>query len=311
MVEYWEIKLLDSCGRVQRSVFIQTMAPPVFSDISKNQNGLLNRDFFHAAPAAIDVATTAPNGVAFTVKGKSSPKDGSISGNLEAKFADKASGLTLTQGWNTANALDTKIELAEVLTPGLKAELLTSLVPNGTRGAKFNVYFTQPSVTARAFFDLLKGPTFVGDATVGHEGFTAGAEVGYDISAATVTRYSAAVGYAQKEYNLSVSATNNLSVFSAAYYHKVSPLVEAGAKATWDSKVEAGAGKAVGLEFATKYVLDSTAFVKAKVADSGVTALSYQQVLRPGVKLGLGASFDALKLAEPVHKLGWSLSFSA
>ncbi len=286
------------------------MAPPVFSDISKNQNGLLNKDFYHLAPAAVDIQTTAPNGVAFTVKGKSS-KEGTIAGNLEAKFSDKASGLTLTQGWNTANALDTKVELAEALTPGLKAELLTTLIPNGTRGAKLNVFFNQPSVTARAFFDLLKGPTFVGDATVGHDGFTAGAEVGYDISSAKVTRYSAAVGYAQPVYNVSVSATNNLSVFSAAYYHRVSPLVEAGAKATWDSKADAAAGKAVGIEFATKYVLDSTAFVKAKVADSGITALSYQQTLRPGVKLGLGASFDALKLAEPVHKLGWSLSFSA
>ncbi|KAH3677104.1 hypothetical protein WICMUC_001859 [Wickerhamomyces mucosus] len=288
----------------------EALAPPVFSDISKNQNGLLNRDFFHAAPASLDVSTKAPNGVAFSVKGKTSAS-GAISGNLEAKVSDKATGLNLTQGWNTANQLDTKAELADILTPGLKVEALTSLVPNGSRGAKLNVFYTQPSVTARAFFDLLKGPTFVGDVTVGHEGLTAGAEVGYDISSAKVSRYSAAVGYAQPEYNVSVSATNNLSVFSAAYYHKVSPLVEAGAKATWDSKVEASAGKAVGLEFATKYVLDPTSFVKAKVADSGVAAFSYQQVLRPGVKLGLGASFDALKLAEPVHKLGWSLSFSA
>lgn len=285
------------------------MAPPAFSDVSKNQNNLLNKDFYHLAPASIEVSTTTPNNVGFTVKGKVG-KDNTIAGNLEAKFSDKATGLTLTQGWTTANALDTKVELVDALTQGLKAELLTSLVPNATKGAKLNVFFTHPSVTARAFFDLLKGPTFVGDATVGHDGFTAGAEVGYDISSAKVTKYSAAIGYAQPVYNVSVSATSNLSVFSAAYYHKVSPLVEAGAKATWDSKADATAGKAVGIEFATKYVLDSSAFVKAKVADSGLTALSFQQVLRPGVKLGLGVSFDALKLAEPVHKLGWSLSFS-
>lgn len=287
------------------------MAPPVYSDISKPQNNLLNKDFYHASPAAIEVSTTAPNGVAFTVKGKTSPKDGSIAANMEAKFQDKANGLTLTQGWNTANALDTKVELVDALAPGLKAELLTTLIPNGTRGAKLNLNFVQPSVTARAFVDLLKGPTFVGDATVGLEGVTAGAEVGYDISSAKLTRYSAAVGYAQPTYNISVSATNNLAVYSAAYYHKVSPLVEAGAKATWDSKADAASGKSVGVEFATKYALDSTSFVKAKIADSGLAAFSYQQVLRPGVKLGLGASFDALKLAEPVHKLGWSLTFSA
>ncbi|ONH69555.1 Mitochondrial outer membrane protein porin [Cyberlindnera fabianii] len=276
-----------------------------------NQNGLLNKDFYHTAPAALEVSTRAPNGVSFTTRGKQSPKDGSLAGNVEAKFSDKSTGLTLTQGWNTANALDTKIELADALTPGLKAELLTSLIPNASKGAKLNLIFNHPSATARAFFDLLKGPSFVGDITVGHDSFTAGAEVGYDIASGKVTRYSTALGYAQPAYNVSVTATSNLSVFSAAYYHRVSPITEVGAKATWDSKADAAAGKAVGIETAVKHILDDTAFVKAKVADSGITAVSYNQVLRPGVKLGLGASFDALKLAEPVHQLGWSLTFTA
>ncbi|CEP20905.1 hypothetical protein BN1211_0888 [Cyberlindnera jadinii] len=288
-----------------------TMAPPAFSDISKNQNGLLNKDFYHANPASIEISTVAPNGVSFTTKGKTSPKDGSVAANIEAKFADKATGLTLTQGWNTANALDTKVELTDALTPGLKAEVVTSLIPGASQGAKFNLIFNNPSVTARAFFDLVKGPSFIGDATFGYENFTAGAEVGYDISSGKVTRYSAALGFAQPIYNVSVTATSNLSVFSAAYYHKVSPVTEVGAKATWDSKADAAAGKSVGIETAVKHVLDSSAFVKAKVADSGIAAVSYNQVLRPGVKLGLGASFDALKLSEPVHKLGWTLTFSA
>ena len=51
--------------------------------------------------------------------------------------------------------------------------------------------------------------------------------------------------------------------------------------------------------------------VKAKVSDSGIVTLAYKQLLRPGVTLGVGSSFDALKLSEPVHKLGWSLSFDA
>jgi voltage-dependent anion channel protein 2 len=49
-----------------------------------------------------------------------------------------------------------------------------------------------------------------------------------------------------------------LSVFSAAYYHKVNAQVEAGAKSTWDSK----AGSQVGLEVAAKYRLDPVSFAK-------------------------------------------------
>lgn len=282
------------------------MAPPFFSDISKDINGLLNKDFYHATPASVDVKTTAPNGVAFTVKGKTSPKDGSIAANVEVKASDKSTGLTFTQGWNNANALDTKIELAE-LTPGLKTELITSGVPGVSKAAKLNVNFVQPLFAARGFFDLLKGPSFVGDLTLAHEGFVGGAEVGYDISAGAVSRYALALGYnASVTYSVGLSV-NNAQLITASFFQKVSPLLQVGAKAALNPQ----AGSNVNIEFATKYSLDAVSQVKAKVADSGIVALSYQQVLRPGVTLGLGASFDALKLSEPVHKLGWSLSFAA
>ena len=234
-------------------------------------------------------------------------RDSTIAASVDAKYVDKATGLTLTQGWNNANALNTKIELSELLTPGLKGELDTSVVPNGTRNAKLNFFYQQSAVNARLFFDLLKGPVATADLAVAHDGFTAGAELGYDIASAKVNKYSVGVGYTNLNYALAATATSNLSVFSAAYFHKVSPLVEVGAKTTWDSVKSSS----VNVEFATKYSLDKSAFVKAKIADSGLTALAYSQELRPGVRLGLGASFDALKLAEPVHKLGFSLSFTA
>ncbi|KAK6456241.1 Porin/voltage-dependent anion-selective channel protein [Scheffersomyces xylosifermentans] len=282
------------------------MAPAAYSDIQKSANDLLNRDFFHLATAAVDVKTVAPNGVTFTVKGKTN-KDETIAASVDAKYVDKATGLTLTQGWNNANALNTKIELSELLTPGLKGELDTSVVPNGARNARLNFFYQQSAVNARLFFDLLKGPIATADLAVAHDGFTAGAELGYDIASAKVNKYSVGVGYANFNYALAATATSNLSVFTAAYFHKISPLVEVGAKTTWDSVKSSS----VNVEFATKYALDKSAFVKAKIADSGLTAVSYSQVLRPGVTLGLGASFDALKLAEPVHKLGFSLSFTA
>lgn len=281
------------------------MAPPFFSDISKDINGLLSKDFYHGTPAAVDVKTVAPNGVSFTVKGKKSPKDASIAANIEAKVSDKATGLTLTQGWSSFNSLDTKIELAE-LTPGLKSELVTSCVPGSSKAAKLNLNFVQPFFTARGFFDLLKGPSFVGDLTLAHEGFVGGASVGYDIAAADVTSYGVALGYTSGAYSVALS-TNNSHLTTASFFQKVNPCLEVGAKATLNVQ----AGSSVNIEFATKYCLDSISQVKAKVTDSGIVALAYKQQLRQGVDLGVGASFDALKLAEPVHKLGWSLSFSA
>ncbi|EXJ77688.1 hypothetical protein A1O3_09917 [Capronia epimyces CBS 606.96] len=299
--------------------------PVPFSDIAKPANDLLNKDFYHTTAANLEVKSKAPNGVVFQVKGKSA-HDGPISGSvstmiikrnfrisyingrakIEGKYSDKATGLTLTQTWTTSNSLDTKLELEDNLTKGLKAEVLTNYLPaQSAYGGKLNLFYKQPNIHTRLFTDLLKGPKASFDVTLGHEGFLIGAEGGYDVGKAAITRYALAAGYSQGSYAAAVTATNNLTVFSASYYHKVNAEVEAGAKATWD----ATAGSNVGLEVASKYKLDPSSFAKAKINDRGIAALAYNVKLGTGVTLGLGASFDTQNLNQAAHKVGASFTF--
>ncbi|KAI1631162.1 eukaryotic porin/Tom40 [Biscogniauxia mediterranea] len=220
----------------------------------------------------------------------------------------RRTGLTLTQTWNTANTLESKVELNDSIAKGLKAEGVFAFLPAAqSKGAKLNLTFKQSAFHGRAFFDLLKGPVANVDAVIGHEGFVAGASAGYDVQKAAVTGYSAAVGFQAPSYSAAVTATDNLSVFAASYYHKVNSQVEAGAKATWNSK----SGNTVGLEVASKYRLDPVSFAKAKINDRGVAAVSYNVLLRPGVTLGLGASFDTQKLEQATHKVGTSFTFES
>lgn len=173
----------------------------------------------------------------------------------------RRAGVNLTQTWTTVNTLSTKLELDNNITKGLKIEALSDFVPTSQKfGVKSNLYFKQPNFHGRAFVDILKGPTATIDAVVGRDGFLVGAEAGYDVSKAAITKYSAALGYTSPEYSAAITASNSLSVFAASYYHKVNSEVEAGAKATWDSK----AGNNVALEVATKYRLDPTSFAKVR-----------------------------------------------
>ena len=173
-------------------------------------------------------------------------------------FYERA-GLSLTQTWTTANNLLTKLELDNNIAKGLKAEAISDFQPSSKDfAAKLNLYFKQPNFSGRAFFDLTKGPTANIDAVLGHEGFLVGAEAGYDVQKAGITRYAAAIGYSAPQYTAAITATNSLSVFAASYYHKVSSQVEAGAKATWDSK----GSNNVGMEVASKYRIDPTSFAK-------------------------------------------------
>lgn len=177
----------------------------------------------------------------------------------------RRAGLTLTQSWNTVNALDTKIELNDAIAKGLKAEILGSFLPaTSAKGAKLNLHFKQANFHGRAFFDLLKGPTANVDAVIGQDGFLVGASAGYDVQKAAITSYAAAIGYSGPDYTASITSASNLSVFAASYYHKVNKQVEAGAKATWDSKT----GNQVGLEVASKYRLDPVSFAKVSPSTS-------------------------------------------
>ncbi|GJC98575.1 mitochondrial outer membrane protein porin [Colletotrichum higginsianum] len=270
------------------------MSVPNFGDIAKSANDLLNKDFYHLSATTFELKSNTPNNVAFKVTGKTSHEK-------------TTAGAT----WNTAAALDTKVELADSLAKGLKAEGVFSFLPSAgekaasKKGAKFNLTFKQSNFHSRAFFDLLKGPTANIDAVVGHEGFLAGASAGYDVQKASVTGYAAAVGYQAPTYSAAITASDNLSLFAASYYHKVNSQVEAGAKATWNSK----AGNNVGLEVASKYRIDPVSFAKFKVNNNGVAALGYNVLLREGVTLGLGASFDTQKLDQATHKLGASFTF--
>ncbi|KAH6639491.1 mitochondrial porin-like protein [Boeremia exigua] len=280
--------------------------PPAFGDIAKASNDLINKDFYHTAAAALEVKLKAPNGVNFTAKGVS-PHSGPVASSLEGKKA-LSNGISITQSWNTANVLATKVELNDTFASGLKTEVLSNFSPAaGNKGQKVNFHFKQPNFHGRVFADYSAAGAIgaVADAVVSHEGFVVGGEVGYDVQKATITKYSAAVGYTTPLYNAAITATNSLSVFSAAYYQKVNPAVEAGAKATWDSK----SGSNVGLELAAKYKLDPASFAKAKINNLGIASLAYNTKVNSGLTFGIGGSFDTQKLNEAGHKLGTSFTF--
>lgn len=278
-----------------------------YSDLGKEINNLLNKDFYHGTVGAVSVETTAKNGMAFSVKSSQGAKDAPLRTAVETKFQDRTTGLKLTQGWANSSNLTTKVEAADVLTRGLRAELQTALVPGAARSAVAHVAFQQPFFTARGTLDVLKGPNFVGDFTLARDGLAGGAQFAYNVSAGALSRYALACAYKNLDYTLGLSV-NHEQVTNATFSQIVSPRLEVGARAVLDPNK--AAQQQVNIEFAAKYLPDETSQVKAKIQDSGIVALSYKQLLRPGVTLGLGASLDALKMHEPVHKFGWSLAFN-
>ncbi|KAF2184318.1 hypothetical protein K469DRAFT_781689 [Zopfia rhizophila CBS 207.26] len=236
------------------------------------------------------------------------PGGGWASNSLNIRLIRDGAGISITQSWNTANLLATKVELNDTITSGLKTEILSNFNPaSGNKGQKLNIHFKNQLGHLRGFFDYHPSGkvSTLFDGVVSHEGFMVGGEVGYDVQKGAITKYSAAVGYTTPVYNAAITATNSLSVFTAAYYQKVNSAVEAGLKATYD----ANKGNNVGFELASKYKIDAASFAKAKINNLGIASLAYNTKINSGLTFGIGGSFDTQKLNESGHKLGTSFTF--
>jgi len=259
------------------------------------------------------VKTATSSGVSFKVALIRDAK-AAITGDLETKYNLKHHGLTLTQTWTTANVLRTQVELENQIAKGLKFDLTTALLPEkGSKSALLTANYKQPGLHTRAFLDIFKGPTFTADTVFGRNGFLLGAEASYNVTEGRLTRYSGAVGFSAPDYAVTIQNLGNGSTFAASYYHRVSPDVEAGAKAIYDTKATT---TGVNLEVGSKVYLDSAAFVKAKINNAGILALGYTQALRPGVKGSFGLAIDTQKLNDvaptgAAHKVGASFTFEA
>ncbi|KAJ7069618.1 eukaryotic porin/Tom40 [Mycena amicta] len=288
--------------------------PPSWKDLGKSSTDLLQKDY-HFNANSLEVKTKTPNGVTFKVAGNQPSRSSVILGDVEAKLVNKKQGLTFTGTWTTANVLKAQAEVENQIANGLKLDISTTLAPSkgNAKTLVLNGAYKQSGIHSRAALDVLKGPTFTADTVFGRDGFLVGAEAAYNVTEGRLSRYSLAAGFSAAEYAVTLHALNDLKVFSASYYHRVSSDVEAGAKAIYDPKITNGG---VAIEVGTKTYLDSAAFVKAKINNSGVLALGYTQSLRPGLKASFGVAVDTQKLNEvdpagAAHKVGLSLVFEA
>jgi voltage-dependent anion channel protein 2 len=285
--------------------------PPSWKDLGKSSSDLLGRDFpFHAV--GLEIKTKTPSNVTFRVNGTRDSKTGHIAGDLEGKYSDFKNGTVLTNTWTTANVLRSQLEVENQLAKGLKLEAHSSLHPEkGINSGLFNVTFKQPGYHARTSLDLFHGSNITSDVVLARNGFLLGAETNYNVNDGTITRYATALGYSAPDYAITLHSLSNMRLFSASYYHRVNADVEAGAKAVYNS---ASASNGMNLEVGAKVYLDQTAFVKAKIASTGILGLSYTQTLRPGVKAAFSVAIDTQKISDPTiggspHRVGAQFTF--
>merc|ERR1719391_1545093 len=109
-------------------------------------------------------------------------------GNLETKYKVKDLGMTLTEKWSTDNTLNTTVDVADKLLPGLKVTLDTTFSPStGSKSGKLKTEYKHEAATVTADMDL--GLSAINaTAVVGHKGWLAGYQTCFDLTKSAVTK---------------------------------------------------------------------------------------------------------------------------
>jgi len=282
------------------------MTPPKFSDLNKQVTDIFNKGYFFNV-FKLDVKTRTANGVNFNVVGEHNTEVSRTSGSLETKYVVPEYGLTFLEKWNTDNLLKCEITADNRLAEGFKVVFDASLVPNtGKKTAELRTAYTHDKahVETNIAFDK-DGPILNGALVLGHQGWLAGYQYVFNTARSALTKNNFAVGFKAKDFTLFANMNDGNEV-GGSVYQRINDRLETGVQLAWT----AGSNQ-TRFALASKYQLDSQTLVSAKVNNICQVGLSFQQLLRPGVKLTLSALFEARNLNAGGHKVGFGLELDA
>jgi len=280
------------------------MAPPKYGDLGKQASDVFGKGY-NFGVLKLEVKTKTASGVAFTTGGSSNIESGKVTGNLETKYKLADLGLTLTEKWNTDNTINTNLEVADKLLPGLKLALDTSFAPStGAKSGKLKADYLHDTAAFNCDLDL--GLTNLNaSAVVGHKGWLAGYQTCFDLTKSAVTKNNFGLGYTAKDFVLHTSVANGTD-FGGSVYQKVSPNLETGITLGWSSS-----NSATSFGIGGKYVLEDGASIRAKINNKSEIGLGYQQKLRDGVSVTLSTLVNSGSINAGGHKVGMALEMEA
>lgn len=279
------------------------MAPPEFGDIGKAAKDLLGKEY-NFGKTRFEAKATTTGGIEFTNILERNDNDGNITGEIKAKAKHAQSGLIFHDTVKTSNDLIFKVEAPEVVA-GAKVELESTFNPyQASKEIKAGATLQYDHFTSTLSANVFKNPKLKVDAVVGHEGLVVGAQAVFDYNTSNLSDYSAAVGYSEKDYAISLHSNKSFSQYEAKFNHTVNNRVSLASVASWGTN-----DKASVVEFGAQYKLDNDTSLKTKFDTTGKVGFAYIQKIRPDTKATFGVLIDTRNLDQNAHKFGYSITF--
>lgn len=282
------------------------MAPPTYSDLGKNARDVFGKGY-HFGLIKVDCKTKTASNVEFNTGGVSNQESGKVFGSLETKYKVKDYGLTFSEKWNTDNTLATEVSVQDQLLNGLKMSADCTFAPQtGNKTGRVKAAFQNDMCALNCDVDLdMAGPLIQASAVVGHQGWLAGYQTGFDTQTSKLTKNNFALGFSTGDFILHTNVDDGQE-FGGSIYQKLSPQLETGIQLAWS----AGSNN-TKFGIGAKYDLDADACIRAKVNNSCQIGLGYQQRLREGITITLSTLIDGMNFNNGGHKIGLALELEA
>jgi len=282
------------------------MAPPCFADLGKEARDVLSKNYCLGI-VKLDLKTKSPLGFNFNVNGVSNNDTGKVTAFLESKHTCKDYGLTLKERWNADNTLSTELTLDDPCVKGAKVGLNGFFAPaSGRKNGALKLGYKNDLVHVKHDLNYdHAGASLLTSAVIGHQGYLAGLQMGFDHSSNKISSTNVAAGYQTSDFAVTANVVNANEI-QGNIYQKVKPNLETGITVGW-------ATGAANTKFGVGcvYKLDCHTSVRAKVNNSSQIGLGFTHRLRPGINLTLSALIEGKNLNQGGHKLGLGFELEA
>lgn len=284
-----ELRLLPSTSRLTLSSH-----PPA---LENTRADLLGGGF--QLNQKVTATTKTDTGVDFTVSGVK--KDEKLDGDIKASY--KTSDYSADIKVAADSKVTTSIAYSKLF-PGLKVALNGS-IPDKASGKLSFDYSGCANYIIKGNVGLTSTPKAEVSVTVGHSGLSAGAEAGYCTKASAVTKWGIGAAYAASDYKCALLVADKGDTLKASYVHSVSASTTVGGEV-----VRKFAKDTTNFTVGAAHKLENGASTKAKIDNTGIASILYEQEFAPKSKTAVTLQFDTMNLNKSA-RVGVAFDFKS
>merc|ERR1711934_383084 len=241
----------------------------------------------------VTATTKTDTGVDFTVSGVK--KDEKLDGDIKASYK--------TSDYSADIKVTASIAYSKLF-PGLKVALNGS-IPDKASGKLSFDYSGCANYIIKGNVGLTSTPKAEVSVTVGHSGLSAGAEAGYCTKASAVTKWGIGAAYAASDYKCALLVADKGDTLKASYVHSVSASTTVGGEV-----VRKFAKATTTFTLGAAHKLENGASTKAKIDNTGIASILYEQEFAPKSKTAVTLQFDTMNLNKSA-RVGVAFDFKS